>query len=294
MTLPLLLVLGAGIGVGLILVAASVRRPRPVLAEALTRISTPRTLLPADTAGDRVLVALGQAVGLERVLTVSVRTDLRALGRTTDAHLARSMLTALELGLVPPATAGLLALSGTAVPLPVPAGVAVCFAMSGALLPTAALHREAEKRRRSFKHALGAFFNLVGINIAAGKGIEGALETAAAAGDGDAFREIRHALYRAKITGETPWAGLDRLGADIGVAELRELAAAVGLAGDIGARVRTSLAAKAQTLRHRGLSDIEEAANAANERMSVPIVLLVLSFIIFIGYPAVDRIMTGL
>ncbi|MDQ6840218.1 MAG: type II secretion system F family protein [Actinomycetota bacterium] len=294
MTLPLLLVLGAGIGMGVVMVVASIRRPRPVLADALTRISTPRTLLVADTSGDRVLVALGQAVGLERLLTASVRTDLRALGRSTDAHLARSMLTALELGLAPPATTGLIALSGSAVPLPVPAGVALCFAVGGALLPTAALHREAEKRRRSFKHALGAFFNLVGINIAAGKGIEGALETAAAAGDGNAFREIRQALYRAKITGETPWSGLDRLGADIGVAELCELAAAVGLAGDIGARVRASLAAKAQTLRHRGLSDIEEAANAANERMSLPIVLLVVSFIVFIGYPAIDRIMTGL
>ncbi|MDQ6782949.1 MAG: type II secretion system F family protein [Actinomycetota bacterium] len=294
MILPLLLALGAGIGIGFVLVVASVRRPPPVLADALIRISTPRGLLPADATGDRVLVALGQAVGLERLLTTTVRTDLRALGRTTDAHLARSMLTALELGLVPPAVTGLLALSGTAIPVAVPVGVAVCFALGGALLPTAALHREAEKRRRSFKHALGAFFNLVGINIAAGKGIEGALETAAAAGDGEAFREIRQALYRAKITGETPWAGLDGLGEEIGVAELRELAAAVGLAGDIGARVRASLAAKAQTLRHRGLSDIEEAANAANERMSLPIVLLVLSFIVFIGYPAVDRIMTGL
>jgi Flp pilus assembly protein TadB len=294
MTLPLSLFLGAGIGAGLVLIVASVRRPRPVLADALNRIATPRTLLPPEVTGDRVLVSLGRAVGLERLLTPSVRTDLRALGRTTDAHVARSMLTALELGLVAPATSGLLALSGTTVPLPLPAGVALCFAVGGGLLPTAALHREAEKRRRSFKHALGAFFNLVGINIAAGKGIEGALETAAAAGDGDAFREIRQALYRAKITGETPWAGLDRLGADIGVSELRELAAAVGLAGDIGARVRQSLAAKAQTLRNRGLSDIEEAANAANERMSVPVVLLVLSFIVFIGYPAVDRIMTGL
>lgn len=294
MTVPALLALGAGIGLGLLLVVAGLRRPRPVLAAALTRVSTPRALLDEEIAGDRILLSLGQAIGLPRLLSAAVRTDLRALGRSPDDHIARSMLTALELGLIPPAAVGLVALSGTAVPLPVPGAVAVCCAVVGALLPTATLHREAEKKRQSFKHALGAFFNLVGINIAAGKGIEGALETAAQAGDGDAFRQIRQALYQAKITGETPWTGLDRLGAEIGVSELCELAAAVGLAGDIGARVRSSLAAKAQTLRHRGLSEIEEAANAAGERMSLPVVLLVVSFIIFIGYPAVDRIMTGL
>ncbi len=294
MSLPLLVIMGAGIGLGVVMIAASVRRPRPVLAEALDRVSTPRVLLASEASQERVLQALGRAIGLDRLLTGSVRTDLRAVGRSPEAHLARSTLSALELGLVAPAVTGVVALSGRAVSLAVPAALSVSLAVIGALAPTATLHREAERRRQSFKHALGAFFNLVGINIAAGKGIEGALETAAQAGDGDTFREIRQALYRAKITGETPWAGLDRLGSEIGVSELRELAAAVGLAGDVGARVRASLAAKAQTLRHRGLADIEEAANAANERMSIPVVLLVISFIVFVGYPAVERIMTGL
>lgn len=294
MSTPLLLLLGAGMGAGVLLVVISLRPRTPALAEAVARVSTPRALMLPEAPADRILVDLGKAIGLERLLTGSVLTDLRVLERSPDAHLARSMLTALELGLLAPAIAGAVASSGTAVPLSVPAGVALSLSVAGALLPTATLHRQAETRRKSFKHALGAFFDLVGINIAAGKGIEGALETAASAGDGEAFRAIRHALYRAKITGETPWAGLDRLGAEIGVAELRELAAAVGLAGDIGARVRASLAAKAKTLRHRGLCDIEEAATAASEKMSIPVVLLVLSFIVFIGYPAVDRIMTGL
>lgn len=294
MNVALFALLGAGIGVGLLMIATAARRPRPVLADALLRISTPRVLLSPDTASDRVLVNLGRAVGLDRLITTSVRTDLRALGRSPDAHIARSMLTSLELGLVPPAIAGVVSLSGTGVSFAVPAGITVCLAICGGLLPTASVHRDAERRRATFKHALGAFFNLVGINIAAGKGVEGALETAASAGQGPAFREIRQALYRAKITGATPWSGLDRLGAEIGVAELRELAAAVGLAGDMGARVRGSLAAKAQTLRHRGLAEIEEAANAANERMSIPVVVLVVAFITFIGYPAVYRIMHGL
>ena len=159
-------------------------------------------------------------------------------------------------GCCPSLSSGSLALAGVHVPLTIPVGVAVAgFAWRAPLYRPRPCTARPEARRQSFKHALGAFFNLVGINIAAGKGVEGALETAAEAGDGDAFREIRHALYRAKITGESPWAGLDRLGEDIGVAELRELAAAVGLAGDSAPGCGTSLAAKARPLRHRGLAD---------------------------------------
>jgi len=96
------------------------------------------------------------------------------------------------------------------------------------------------------------------------------------------------------MMGDSPWTGLDRLGQDLGIEELRELAASVGLAGDSGARVRMSLAAKARTLRVRGLGEIEEAAQAANERMSLPVILLVVSFIVFIAFPATYRVVTGL
>ena len=294
MTLPLVMLAGAGIGLGMLILAASLRRPRPALSEAMARVATPRALaVPATAKRTRVLVALGHAVGLDRLLTDTVRRDLRALDRSPEDHIARSAASALGLGAIPP-VASAARRRGSRHGPSLPAGVTLLFAVGGALLPTPTLHQEAEKRRQSFKHALGAYFNLVGVNVAAGKGVEGALETAAAGGQGPAFAEIRQALYRAKITGETPWSGLDRLGEELGVAELRELAATVSLAGDVGAKVRDSLAAKAATLRRRGLAEIEEAANSANERMSLPVVLLVVAFIVFIGYPAVFRIIHGL
>jgi Flp pilus assembly protein TadB len=296
MSLPVVMLAGAGVGIGLLILAASLRRPLPSLGEAMARVTAARipSQHAARTTRRGLAVALGHAVGLDRLLTDTVRRDLRALDRSSDDQVARSLLTALELGAVPPVLSALLAVEHIGIGVALPAGVTVAFALGGALLPTATLHAEAERRRRSFKHALGAYFNLVGVNVAAGKGVEGALETAAAGGQGPAFAEIREALYRAKIAGDTPWAGLDRLGEDLGIAELRELAATVSLAGDVGAKVRDSLAAKAATLRSRGLAEIEEAANAANERMSLPVVLLVVAFIVFIGYPAVFRIIHGL
>lgn len=294
MTLPVLVLAGAGIGVGILILAASLRRPLPSLTDVMARVATPRSLDEDGDRNHRLAVSLGRAVGLDRLVTDTVRRDLRALGRIPEDHIARSLLTTLELGAVPPVLTAVMAAESVRLGFAVPAVVTVLFAVAGALMPTAALHSEAERRRRSFKHALGAYFNLVGVNVAAGKGVEGALETAAAGGQGPAFAEIRQALYRAKVTGETPWAGLDRLGEEVGIAELRELAATVSLAGDVGAKVRDSLAAKASTLRSRGLAEIEEAANAANERMSLPVVLLVVAFIVFIGYPAVFRIVHGL
>jgi tight adherence protein C len=293
-SLPVLLALGAAMGGGLLVTATSLRPRRPPLDEAAALVATPRARGAPQGRSQRLLTPIAEAVGLARLLTPSARADLRVLGRRREDHLARSVLTALELGLLPPALVAVAVLTGLTAPLAVPAALALAGAAAGAVLPTVLLHREAERRRQSFRHALGAFFNLVGINIAAGNGVEGALETSAEAGDGDAFRQLRAALYRAKVAGATPWSGLDRLGEEIGVGELRELAAAVGLAGDVGARVRASLAAKADTLRHRGLAQVEEAATAASERMALPVVALVICFIAFIGYPAVDRIMTGL
>jgi Flp pilus assembly protein TadB len=152
----------------------------------------------------------------------------------------------------------------------------------------------AVERRRGFRHALGCFLDLVAVRLAGGAGVEGALNDSATSGLGWAFGEIRQALAQARLMGEAPWAGLDRLGNDLAISELSELAASVALAGDEGARVRTSISAKARSIRLRGLADAESSAQAASERMSLPIVLLMLGFVIFLGYPAVMQVLMGL
>jgi Flp pilus assembly protein TadB len=240
-----------------------------------------------------VVAGLAKAIGLEHLLTRSVRRDLRTLERSPDDHIARCLLAALILGALPPLTAAVLTLDGLGVPFTVSAGMTLLFALGGLVLPSLTLHQEAERKRADFKHALSAYLNLVGVNVAAGRGVEGALEKAAATGQGPAFTAIRRALYRAQATGQTPWAALDALGAEIGIDELRELAATISLAGGVGAKVRESLAAKAATLRRRGLSEIQASANAASERMAMPVVLLVIGLIVFIGYPAISRILSG-
>jgi len=64
-----------------------------------------------------------------------------------------------------------------------------------------------------------------------------------------AFAYLRRALDGARLARETPWSALGRLGTELGIGELSELAASVSLAGTEGAKVRASLAAKAASLR---------------------------------------------
>lgn len=75
---------------------------------------------------------------------------------------------------------------------------------------------------------------------------------------------------------------------------MQQLAATVGMAGTEGARVRSSLRSRAIAMRERQLTDAEGVANAATERMSLPIVALFGGFLIFLGYPALAAVLGGL
>jgi Flp pilus assembly protein TadB len=153
---------------------------------------------------------------------------------------------------------------------------------------------EASRRRDGFRHALSAFLDLVVISLAGGAGIEQALTSAAAVGTGPAFARLRGALEAARITRQPPWSHLAALGQALGVSEMEELAASITLAGTEGAKVKTSLAAKAATLRAHQLAAAETQAQAATERMSLPLVLLFAGFLLLVGFPAIVHVLTGL
>jgi hypothetical protein len=70
------------------------------------------------------------------------------------------------------------------------------------------------------------------------------------------------------------------------VDSLEEVAHSVQLAGEHGARIRQSLAAKAHALRARNLARIEHEAEQRTEHMGLPMVVLFLGFILLVGYPA--------
>lgn len=289
--------LGVGIAAGVLLVGSGLVPARPALSDALERFHR-RDAGPTPTSEASLLVrfvggpAARSAAG--RQMRRRLEGDLRVTGRSADDLIARQSLCALA-GLVwAPVTAALMMGGGVRVSWVLPVWISLVLAGAGAAIPVVSLKVAAAERRRGFRHALGCFLDLVAVRLAGGTGIDGALQLSATSGQGWAFTEIRHALGEARLLGQPPWAGLDRLGTELHISELNELAASVGLAGDEGARVRRSIAAKARAIRIRGLADAESVAQAASERMSLPIVLLMVGFVIFLGYPAVNQVLTGL
>jgi Flp pilus assembly protein TadB len=286
---------GALAGCGVMLVATGCFPARMALSDALGRLDAPApTAEPSGGWWVRVVGAPLVDTGLGRAVTRPVSRDLRVIGRTPAEHVARHVLLFVVALLWAPATFALMALGGIHVPWVLPLWVSLVLASVVLVVPTLAVRAEAAERRRSFRHALGCFLDLVAVRLAGGAGVDSALAGSADAGDGWAFAEIRQALVGARLRGEPSWNGLAVLGDAIGVPELQELAASAALAGDEGARVRASIAAKARSIRMRGLADAEGAAQSASERMSLPVVLLMTGFIVFLGYPAVAQVLNGL
>ena len=198
-------------------------------------------------------------------------------------------------GLVLPAAVYVvLAVVGVQVPVGVVLAGAGLVMVGGFFLPDVVLRAQVQERRRDFDHAFALYLDLVSLVLAGGGGIETSLLEAAETGDGWAFQQIRAALGAARLTGRTPWEAFGELGERLRISTLEELAASVSLAGEQGAKVRASLTAKAASLREHEVREAEADAESASERMTIPLVMLLFGFVVFIGYPAVIRVLSSL
>lgn len=287
--------IGAGFGVGLWALAVWLIPPRPALRVALDRATTHAS--PTAVSGGwgariaRPAVTTLRSAGLP---SSRLTRDLALLGCGSDAHLTKQLAWAV-LGLATPLLGATAAtVLGVSVELQGAVVLAVACAAGGFLLPDVRVRRAARQRRADVRHALSAYIDLVVISLAGGAGVNTALNDSVNVGCGWAFTQLQRALTTARLTRASPWTALRQLGGELAVPELSELATSLSLAGAEGARVRRSLTAKARSLRTRQLAETETRAASNTERMSLPIVLLFLGFLIFIGYPAAQKVLTGL
>jgi tight adherence protein C len=223
----------------------------------------------------------------------SLRANLDLVGRSFDNYLATTaMLTVFGL-LFPLLAAYGAGLVGLHFGFTIPLGVSLLMGLLFAVLPYFEVKGEADKRRADFRHAIGAFLDLVAMNLSGGRGVPEALMSAGEIGDGWAFWRIRDALANARITGLTPWQALGALGEEVQVNELKDLSAALALVAEDGAKVRESLAARAASLRRRELADREGQAAQKSQSMLVAQTLLALGFLIFLMYPSISLLMSA-
>jgi Flp pilus assembly protein TadB len=223
----------------------------------------------------------------------STRADLSLLDKSYETYMATKFLLPAAALVLIPFLVLFVEVIGARIPVAVP--VWLCLLHGGLFffLPDMELRQEATRRRNDFRHVVGAFLDLVSLNLAGGRGIPEALMSASQVGDGWAMRRIRDALANARITGRTPWQALGDLGEEIGVDELRDLSGALSLVADDGAKVRQSLSARAASMRSRQISDLEGKAGERSQSMLIAQLLFCLGFLVFLGFPAAMRVLSS-
>lgn len=297
---------GGVLGLGLFLLARALFPARPGLVARLMALDAARE----DADAPRLQLVLpdeevsafrrGLGVRLARLYAArgwevrSIKADLALVGRSFEGFLATKALLAASGLLAFPALVGWLVLMEWGVSLTIPFWAALAVSLVFFLLPDLQIRRDAAAKRRDFRHVVGAFLDLVAMNLAGGRGVPEALMMAVSvSGDSPnwAMSRIREALSGARIVGITPWQALGQLGEEINVDELRDLSAALGLVADDGAKVRASLTARAATLRRRELAEIEGRAGERSQSMLVAQLLLCAGFVIFLSFPAAMKML---
>jgi tight adherence protein C len=299
----LVLLAGALAGIGAVTLVLQVDRGTGTAAAELARLDAARArnrlqdALTADRRhrdeslrtrriGSTLWTAL-EARGWR--VPAGVRADLAVMGRSVESHLGMSVLAGVA-GLFAPTVMLAPAVAFFGLSPAIPLWLSFVGALGGIALTTAQLSTQASERRRDFRHVVGAFLDLVSMNLAGGRGVPEALSSASQLSDGWAMVRLRDTIESARLQGITPWAALGDLGEEMAVEELRDLAAALALVAEDGAQVRDSLSARAASMRQRELADTESRAAQRSQSMLVAQLLLCVGFLVFLIYPAISEI----
>ena len=224
---------------------------------------------------------------------LTLRQNLALTGRDLDEVMGRKVLAGVAGLLLSLLAMTLLQVTlGLPVPLGAPLPLALGTAAGLFFLPDLEVARQASVRREDFRRALGAYLDLVALEMAGSASAEAALVSAAKVGAGWPMALLRDTLYRASRSGRDQWTALTELGERIGVAELRDLGALVRLVKHDGARVRLTLSARAATMRRRELADAEGKAAERDVSMRLAQLVVGAGFLVFMTYPAVVNVLS--
>jgi len=286
---PWIIVAGLLFGLAATLIVAELVPARPSLHAAIDRLEAARQPDGMPPVSSR-LHELTRTLGLTAPWLPVPVADLRLLGQRPDEWLASKLLLGLAgLAAVPFVTAVFL-LTGHALPWSIPVGGSLLL---GALLfftPDLVTRVNAAEKRRDFRHALTSYLDLVALERGAGAAPTEALEAAAQVGGGWAFERIAAALDQARKASRPPWDGLARLAAETGVPELADLAEIAGIAGNEGAKILDTLAARAESMRAEALADTKAQAGSRNTTMVLPIAMLAAGFLVLLIFPDFYRL----
>ncbi|WP_182880522.1 type II secretion system F family protein [Microbispora sp. H10949] len=283
----LFLAAGALAGFGLFLLVRELRPAPPRLEEAVARLRA--GYVPPDTSGD-LTQRIGRLMATHLGSLPSPHRDLALLGRPVERFLAAKLGLAVPGLLLPAALSALLATRGGDPGIALPAGASLLAGVVLFFTPDLAVRSEAARRRADFRHAVTGYLDLVALERSAGAGPADALEKAASVSDGWAFARIAAVLQQARRHQRPAWEGLARLGEQVGVTELTDLADIAALAGQEGARVLDTLISKAASMRGQALAAAKAEANGRTTAMVIPVALLGAAFLLMLTFPQIYRL----
>jgi len=290
--------LGAAIGLGVYLLIRALLPTRRSATVTVAQIDALRELGPysVELGGEKRSVKetvgrrMAEFYARQGWQQHSLKADLAILDRSWESFLTTKIGLAAYGFLFIPLVYGLLWVAGVHLTFLVPLWLTLLAAGGFFILPDLEVKQKAKDRREDFRRVVSAYLDLVAMNLAGGRGLPEALMSAAEISDGWAVRRIRNALADARLSGQTQWAALGGLGLAVGVEELVDLGHALALTADDGAKIRSSLASRAETMRRRELSEIEGKAGQKSQSMLVAQVLLCTGFLVFLIYPAITQI----
>lgn len=286
---------GALLGASLGLTVRALRPARPSLAQILQRTHSPAPPAPvADEGASAVRLAERAGARLlhnEALASRMPLQDLRLLEMTPARLLGRCLLFGVVGLMVPQWLLLLLALVGSAPPVAVPVLASLVFGLFLAAKCFHEVHEQANALREEYRYAIASVMKRAAMARVADAGAGEALYRAASAGDCRALVRIRQVLERTRYAGTSPWTALEALGQELGIEELSNPAQTLALAGEEGASVHDTLQHQAASQRASLQAARKAEANAASERMVLPVLAVALVMVIFVGGPAFARIL---
>ncbi|USQ77784.1 type II secretion system F family protein [Ornithinimicrobium cryptoxanthini] len=302
-TLQILIAAGSLVGLGVALILFQLVPTQPDLGQALSRLSpagarqTQARQLPAGTANGSEDVRDVLGSWAERVLPAALwgkvkAPDLAVLG-ISPARLYGEKILYAFLGLLAGPILSAAVMFSFSIPFYLPVIATLILAAGLWFIPTYNVRTDAADARVAFARSLGAFVDLVTLEMAAGSGPRQAMEAAATVGDSWVFRRLREELARTRWSGITPWDALRGLGEEIDMPDLHELADIMRLSGEDGAAIYPQLKARATSMRAAILSAQKSKANETSEAMTLPMTLLALIFLLILITPQFLRMVVG-
>lgn len=156
--------------------------------------------------------------------------------------------------------------------------------------PDASVRARAKAAQREFTRFVTIYLELVAVALLGEVNADNALKSAASVSDSWVFKRIRREYQVAELSRVSKWDALGRLGADVDVPALVEMARMMRLA-EARVGLRPQLRAACNKLRTQVAADDKDAAERITSNMGWPVAVSLLPIILITMAPAVLQLL---